>query len=108
LKFVVTGFAVHVRLGLLFISDRSGQISRRSLEGPPSHTTILDPSRLGLIPWELSIDWLNDVLYIVGETKSKSAKWQVLRCSLQGEGLTVAVAGFQTRPLHLQVDPYNG
>lgn len=61
-------------------------------------------------PLELSLDWLNEQLYILGEVShtSKSKVWQITRCGLDGTGLTVAVAGLLTKPHHIEVDPYNG
>lgn len=61
-------------------------------------------------PLDLSIDWLNDQLYILGEVShsSKSKVYQITRCNLDGTGMTVAVAGLLTKPHHIEVDPYNG
>ncbi|KAF4521972.1 hypothetical protein B566_EDAN012521 [Ephemera danica] len=103
----ILGIAVHVRRNLLFLSDRSGQVSRISLENsPPRSHIVLDGAAHDFAPHTLSVDWLNDLLYVVGE--AKGGRWQVVRCRLDGQGFTVAVAGLQARPRHLQVDPYNG
>ncbi|KAL1139033.1 hypothetical protein AAG570_009094 [Ranatra chinensis] len=65
---------------------------------------------INFFPFSLSIDWLNDQLYVLGEVTDKSGgtRWQITRCGLDGSGLTVAVAGLLTKPLHIEVDPYNG
>ncbi|XP_046688875.1 proto-oncogene tyrosine-protein kinase ROS-like [Homalodisca vitripennis] len=72
---------------------------------------VSDSSRMvwenNITPHDLSVDWLNDQLYVLGLADG-SALWQVIRCGLDGSGITVAVAGFVTKPHHMEVDPYNG
>lgn len=111
------------RRRLLFVSDTSGAVWRTSLdavlegegasseqaaggEAAPEAVAILTRQQSRLQPQGLSVDWLNDLVYVVGEVAAGT--WQVARASLDGRGLTVAVAGLPSRPLHVQVDPYNG
>jgi proto-oncogene tyrosine-protein kinase ROS len=95
-----------LRHGFIFFFDDTGVVFRLPLDGSLSPTSIVDKSMLGFDPSVLSVDWLNDALYIVGE--AGRAKWRIMKCSLDGQGLTVALAGFHTEPRHLQIDPYNG
>lgn len=94
------------------MADSAGVVWRTSLDamladGVVSEAAaILDRQQSRLQPQGLSVDWLNDLVYVVGEVAGGT--WQVARASLEGRGLTVAVAGLPSRPLHVQVDPYNG
>lgn len=106
---VFIGLAIHIRKQLLFISDSAGYIYQTLLVPYANKSVILTPQNLKFQPLDLSIDWLNDQLYILGElSHSKSKVWQITRCNLDGTGLTVAVAGLLTKPHHIEVDPYNG
>jgi proto-oncogene tyrosine-protein kinase ROS len=95
-----------LRRGFIFFSDDSGAVFRLPLDGSLSPTSIIDKSKLGFDPTVLSVDWLNDVLYIVGE--AGRAKWRIMKCSLDGQNLSVALAGVHNEPRQLQIDPYNG
>lgn len=96
---------------LLFVSDTSGSVNSISLlkhTNTTMNTMILSPSTINFLPLELSVDWLNDQLYILGEVKHKQTVWQITRCSLDGRRLQVAIAGLRHKPHHIEVDPYNG
>lgn len=71
---------------------------------------ILQPESNGeFIPLDLSMDWLNDHLYILVEVRQTNQLWwQISRCDLNGRGLTVVYGGLRRRPTHFEVDPYNG
>lgn len=56
-------------------------------------------------PLDLSMDWLNNQLYVLGE---KQYLWQIERCELDGTRLQVAIAGLRDKPQQIEVDPYNG
>lgn len=101
---MVAGVAVHVRRELLFVSDSSGTVWVTSSRSYTTPKPLLRGAS-DLSPHDLSVDWLNDQLYILTEL---SALWQVVRCGLDGSGITVAVAGLVTKPHHMEVDPYNG
>lgn len=75
-------------------------------------TAILTPDSIAYTPLDLSVDWLNSHLYILGQVKranpNQVVRWQVMRCDFEGKGQTVAFAGFHSKPVHIEVDPYNG
>ncbi|XP_078041242.1 receptor protein-tyrosine kinase sevenless isoform X3 [Augochlora pura] len=104
----IHGVAIHVASAQLFVSDSLGYVYRTSIVKRTAPTVILSPSQANFKPLSLSVDWLNLHLYILGEVKHATTVWQIARCNLDGRGLTVAVAGFLTRPTHIEVDPYNG
>ncbi|XP_015429752.1 PREDICTED: proto-oncogene tyrosine-protein kinase ROS [Dufourea novaeangliae] len=104
----IRGVAIHVASAQLFVSDSVGYVYRTSITKRTKPTVILSPSQANFKPLSLSVDWLNLHLYILGEVKHATTVWQIARCNLDGRGLTVAVAGFLTRPTHIEVDPYNG
>ncbi|XP_076645581.1 receptor protein-tyrosine kinase sevenless isoform X2 [Halictus rubicundus] len=104
----IRGVAIHVASAQLFVSDSLGYVYRTSIVKRTKPTVILSPSQANFKPLSLSVDWLNLHLYILGEVKHATTVWQIARCNLDGRGLTVAVAGFLTRPTHIEVDPYNG
>ncbi|XP_076667958.1 receptor protein-tyrosine kinase sevenless isoform X2 [Andrena cerasifolii] len=104
----IRGVAIHVASAQLFVSDSLGYVYRTSIVKRTTPTVLLSPSQANFKPLSLSVDWLNLHLYILGEVKHATTVWQIARCNLDGRGLTVAVAGFLTRPTHIEVDPYNG
>ncbi|XP_076178506.1 receptor protein-tyrosine kinase sevenless isoform X1 [Ptiloglossa arizonensis] len=104
----IRGVAIHVASAQLFVSDSLGYVYRTPILKRAKPTVILSPSQANFKPLSLSVDWLNLHLYILGEVKHATTVWQIARCNLDGRGLTVAVAGFLTRPTHIEVDPYNG
>lgn len=110
-EFRIKGMAIHIAKKLLFVSDEGGYIYKTALEVEGDRISILTPkSGSNFVPTLLSIDWLNNQLYILGEVNHPMNKkvWQISRCDLDGRGLTVAIGGLQWRPNHFEVDPYNG
>ncbi|XP_015176489.1 PREDICTED: proto-oncogene tyrosine-protein kinase ROS isoform X2 [Polistes dominula] len=105
---IIRGVAIHVASAQLFVSDSTGCIYKTSILEPSKRIMILSPSEANFKPLSLSVDWLNLQLYVLGEVKHSTTVWQIARCNLDGKGLTVAMAGFLTRPSHIEVDPYNG
>ncbi|XP_062538059.1 proto-oncogene tyrosine-protein kinase ROS isoform X4 [Armigeres subalbatus] len=105
----IRGTAIHIRRNLIFISDDAGFIYKTLLQaGDQNRTAILSPEAdHNFRPTLLSIDWLNDHLYILGYVKATDL-WQISRCDLNGERMTVAYAGLQREPAHFEVDPFNG
>ncbi|XP_035788952.1 protein sevenless-like isoform X2 [Anopheles albimanus] len=106
----ICGTAMHLRRGLLFVSDEAGYIWRApSVPGAErDRVAILTPdAALNFRPTLLSVDWLNDHLYILGQARTTHL-WQILHCDFNGDHLTVAIAGLQRRPDYFEVDPYNG
>lgn len=77
---MLTGVAIHVSRRLLFISDSAGYVARSSLVRYTPPRTILTPAHTNFLPLDLSVDWLNDQLYMLGEvTHSTGTMWQVAR-----------------------------
>lgn len=107
-RYFLVGVAIHVQKKLLFVADSYAFIRKISLKKTEeiSNEIILSPPQSSK-PSLLSIDWLNDRLYILEEVRNLR-KWQISHCNLFGEGLTVAVAGLRDKPHDMQVDPYNG
>ncbi|KAL3277022.1 hypothetical protein HHI36_012384 [Cryptolaemus montrouzieri] len=103
----IKGLAVHISQKLLFVSESDGHIAKMSLESRNT-SYILSPDRINFKPLDLSVDWLNGQLYILGEVGHENKMWQIARCGLDGSGLTVAIAGLVVKPHCVEVDPYNG
>lgn len=101
-----SGLAVHISKKLLFVSESDGHVAKMSMETNIT-TYIVTPEQINFNPLDLSVDWLNDQLYILGEIKFKNMH-QIARCNLDGSGLTVAIAGLAIKPHCMEVDPYNG
>lgn len=105
---VIRGVAIHVASAQLFVSTLTGYVYRTSIIERSTPKAILSPDGMNFKPLSLSVDWLNLHLYVLGEVKHTKTVWQIARCNLDGKSLTVAIAGFSTRPSHIEVDPYNG
>uniref|UniRef100_A0A182K9Q9 Tyrosine-protein kinase receptor n=1 Tax=Anopheles christyi TaxID=43041 RepID=A0A182K9Q9_9DIPT len=106
----IRGTATHIRRGLLFVSDDAGYIYRApSWPGAEKDRVVIfaPGAANNFRPTLLSIDWLNDHLYVLGQTRPTKF-WQIAYCDFTGGHLTVAIAGLQRRPDHFAVDPYNG
>lgn len=109
--------AIHYAKKWLFVADDGGNIIRTTME--LSNPIVLDKVKRSVIidkqsglnfePSLLSVDWLNDHLYILGKHVNASQPvWEINRCALDGSGMTVAIGGLFQKPLHMEVDPYNG
>lgn len=107
----ITAIAMHVEKNYVFMADTSGTIRRLSLSGVRTTRAILKgksgQSNITRIS-QVSVDWLNDQLYIVSESR-------ISRCDLNGDNLEHLVDGFDEEPksrakipANLQVDPING
>ncbi|XP_049298477.1 protein sevenless isoform X2 [Anopheles funestus] len=106
----IRGTATHIRRGLLFVSDDAGYIYRAPSRpgAEKARVAILVPSAANNFrPTLLSVDWLNEHLYVLGQARPTKL-WQIAYCDFTGGHLTVAIAGLQRRPDHFAVDPYNG
>lgn len=105
----IRGTAIHIRRNLIFISDDAGYIYKTPLQAAERNRTAILVPEAGhnFRPTLLSIDWLNDHLYILGYVKATDL-WQISRCDLNGDRMTVAYAGLQSEPAHFEVDPFNG
>lgn len=108
----IMGMAIHISKKLMFVSDETGFIYQAPLEVEGEHKPILrNEKSVNFKPMFLSIDWLNDHLYILGEMlvgHNAPNKWQISKCNLNGSELTVAIGGLNKKPNHIEVDPFNG
>ncbi|XP_055602255.1 proto-oncogene tyrosine-protein kinase ROS isoform X2 [Uranotaenia lowii] len=106
----IRGTAIHIRKNLIFVSDEAGYVYKSSLQegAERDRIAILSPEAgHNFRPSLLSVDWLNDHLYILGQVKS-TGLWQISRCDFYGDRMTVAIAGIQKKIEHFEVDPFNG
>lgn len=91
---------------------------------------VLSMQSTNTSPLLLSMDWLNNKLYILIEIEYKVSvgagwkrncrgltkgflsqyykMWQISRCDFDGRSLTVVYAGLRDKPAHFEVDPFNG
>ncbi|CRK90687.1 CLUMA_CG004384, isoform A, partial [Clunio marinus] len=106
----ITGIALDVRKKLIFIAEDDGCIYQSSLDltdRSDKVEVICQKNGLNFKPLLLSVDWLNDHLYIMGESAHHES-WTISRCDFDGKKLIVAVGGLNGKPIHIEVDPYNG
>lgn len=106
----ISGIALDVRKKILFVAEDDGCIYQSSLDltvKAEKKEVICQRSGLNLKPLLLSVDWLNDYLYIMGENAHLDS-WTISRCDFNGKKLIVAVGGLSGKPSHIEVDPYNG
>ncbi|XP_045769581.1 proto-oncogene tyrosine-protein kinase ROS isoform X2 [Maniola jurtina] len=115
----ITGVGLDFSSDSLFVSVSNGYVYRSSLAKKSSSEPILTPEHISYKPLDLSVDWLNKHLYVLGEvyyTKEGSdwsntsvySSWEILRCDFDGNNKIVALSGFNSRPIHFEVDAYNG
>ncbi|XP_050308693.1 proto-oncogene tyrosine-protein kinase ROS isoform X2 [Anthonomus grandis grandis] len=107
----IEGVGIHISKQLLFVSDANGSVWRIPIEQETKNKTrILAPEHLDFYPLDISVDWLNDQLYILGEVKPRiyPGKYLIKKCNLDGSGLTVAIAGLIKKPTAVEIDPCNG
>lgn len=106
----ISGIALDVRKKLIFVAEDDGCIYQSSLDladKTVKKEVICQKSGLNFKPLLLSVDWLNDYLYIMGENVHHES-WTISRCDFDGKKLLVAVGGLNGKPSHIEVDPYNG
>lgn len=109
----ITGIALNVRRKMIFVVEDDGCIYQASLDltsKTEKKEVSCQKTGLNFKPLLVSVDWLNDYLYIMGETGSSSQheSWTISRCDYDGNKLIVAVGGLNGKPSHIEVDPYNG
>ncbi|KAJ8716622.1 hypothetical protein PYW07_003249 [Mythimna separata] len=111
----ITGVGLDISSDSLFTSVSNGYVYRSSLSKKSTSEAILTPENYK--PQDLSVDWLNRHLYVLGEVQYRRAdwsnvtfitNWEILRCDFDGKNLIVALSGFISRPIHFEVDAYNG
>ncbi|XP_072155472.1 proto-oncogene tyrosine-protein kinase ROS isoform X1 [Bemisia tabaci] len=105
---IIKGVGIHVHRELLFVSDSSGKIFMSSSSHSADPVEIF--SQGSARPLDLSVDWLNDHLYILQNLSlnSSSSSYQIIQSSLDGSNQTVVVSGLSIKPDHIEIDPYNG
>ncbi|XP_071801017.1 proto-oncogene tyrosine-protein kinase ROS-like [Asterias amurensis] len=101
----IADVAVHYWKSLLFLSDTSGTIHRRTVDvnnlesWNTSSEVIFNSSKVVTL---LTVDWLFDHLYFVQEN-------QILRCDLScSQTPEVVIDALDSSPSELHIDPYNG
>ncbi|CAK1555335.1 unnamed protein product [Leptosia nina] len=114
----ITGVGLDISSDTLFVSVSDGYIYKSSLSKKSQPEAILTPKTIDYKPLDLSVDWLNQHLYILGEVyynressgtnASLYPSWEILRCDFDGKNGMVARSGFNSRPIHFEVDAYNG
>lgn len=95
------------------MSEENGCIYQSSLNlskiNEEKKEVICQKTDLKVKPSLLSVDWLNKQLYILGEMSHQSTKsWSISRSDYEGKNLIVAFGGITEKPVHVEVDPYNG
>ncbi|XP_045523257.1 proto-oncogene tyrosine-protein kinase ROS isoform X2 [Pieris brassicae] len=115
---IITGVGVDVSSDNLFISVSNGFVYKSSLSKKSPPEAILSPKTIDYKPLDLSVDWLNQHLYVLGEVyyykgsnrtnSSLYPSWIISRCDFDGKNGIVASSGFNSRPIHFEVDAYNG
>ncbi|XP_014362622.2 proto-oncogene tyrosine-protein kinase ROS isoform X1 [Papilio machaon] len=113
----ITGVGLDISSDSLFVSVSSGYVYRNSLSKRSISHAIITPKNT-YKPLDLSVDWLNRHLYILGEVhytrdgslsnSSLYSTWEIIRCDFEGRNQIVALSGFNSRPIHFEVDAYNG
>ncbi|CAH2047113.1 unnamed protein product, partial [Iphiclides podalirius] len=116
---IITGVGLDMSSDSLFVSVSSGYVYRSSLSKKSIPQAILSPEHTLYKPLDLSVDWLNRHLYVLGEVfydRAQSSRsntslysnWEIIRCDFDGKNQIVALSGFNSRPIHFEVDAYNG
>lgn len=114
-----SGVGLDISSDSLFISVSNGFVYRSALSKKSVTEPILTPENTSYKPLDLSVDWLNHHLYVLGEVYyTKEAvnrsnmtlypNWEIIRCDFGGKNQIVALSGFNSRPIHFEVDAYNG
>lgn len=112
------GVGLDISSDSLFISVSNGYVYRSALSKKSTSEPILTPENR-YKPLDLSVDWLNHHLYVLGEvyyTREAAnwsnmtlyPNWEIIRCDFDGKNQIVALSGFNSRPIHFEVDAYNG
>ncbi|KAM3965054.1 LOW QUALITY PROTEIN: receptor protein-tyrosine kinase sevenless [Aphomia sociella] len=114
----ITGVGLDMSSDSLFTSVSNGYVYRSSLSKKSTAEPIFTPENISCTPLDLSVDWLNRHLYILGEVpyvvdslnpnNATHTIWVIIRCDFDGKNQIVAYSGFNSRPIHFEVDAYNG
>lgn len=109
----ISGIALDVQKKLMFVAEDDGCIYQSSLDltdTAEKKEVICQKNDLNFKPLLLSVDWLNDHLYIMGELSANMhhTSWKIERCDFDGKKCILVVGGLNGKPSHIEVDPYNG
>lgn len=106
----VSGLGFHVAKKLIFIVDAEGDLFELHInKDSTTKRNILKQENLDFFPLDVTVDWLNNYLYIVGEMKYQIIpRYIIKRCDLNCTSLTVAYADLPKKPTGMQIDPING
>ncbi|XP_053604338.1 proto-oncogene tyrosine-protein kinase ROS isoform X2 [Plodia interpunctella] len=114
-EFKITGVGLDMSSDSLFVSVSNGYVYRGSLSKKSPPEPILTPKNISFTPLDLSVDWLNHHLYVLGRLhhtpeglNDSHSIWEIIRCDFDGTNQLVAYSGFTSQPIHFEVDPYNG
>ncbi|XP_075975168.1 receptor protein-tyrosine kinase sevenless [Anticarsia gemmatalis] len=107
-EYSITGVGLDISSDSLFISVSDGCVYRSSLSTKSASEPILTSENYK--PQDLSVDWLNRHLYVLGEViyNEESSNWEIIRYDFDGKNRLVAMSGLTSRPIHFEVDAYNG
>uniref|UniRef100_A0A1I8P476 Tyrosine-protein kinase receptor n=1 Tax=Stomoxys calcitrans TaxID=35570 RepID=A0A1I8P476_STOCA len=91
----------------VFVVNAKGHIFSFYVDNALNYTQIhLKPEIEGFVVRKLSVDWLNQMIYMAGEISSNT--WQIVSTDLQGSGLQFIATNLTKSLKQLQVDPVNG
>ncbi|XP_060801498.1 proto-oncogene tyrosine-protein kinase ROS isoform X2 [Amyelois transitella] len=114
-EFRISGVGLDMSSDSLFVSVSNGYVYRTSLSKKSASEPILTPNNISFTPLDLSVDWLNHHLYVLGRLhhtpdglNDSYSIWEIIRCDFDGRNQLVAYSGFNSQPIHFEVDPYNG
>ncbi|XP_067675199.1 proto-oncogene tyrosine-protein kinase ROS-like isoform X2 [Haliotis asinina] len=94
---VITGVGIHIRRQLFIVSDSNETVQQITL----SADTMRNMYPSILKPTVISVDWLNDRVYILSRNR-------IFGCPLARDDCIVVVDGLTVPPGDLKVDPVNG
>ncbi|ENN73798.1 hypothetical protein YQE_09576, partial [Dendroctonus ponderosae] len=69
----IEGIGIHIEKQLLFVSDVRGSVWRLPIEQETKNKTeILSPDQLDFFPLDISVDWINNQLYIMQSGRQRA------------------------------------
>ena len=108
----IVNFGLHQHRGLIFAATRGGSLYRGQL-GASSLVIEGDPLQMAGLPpvAAVSVDWLNDRLYILtssDEGLSGRQVWSILHCSLEGSSCQRLEGAARGEVTQILVEPLQG
>lgn len=103
-KKFIAGVSIDILKNITYISDSSGSL----LSLVNNETYVLLRTENDLL-MDITIDWLNNHLYILILSKTTNAKvYSIKKFDLEKKKMAEVVSGFDYKPLQIEVDPCNG